>query len=102
MKSAPLPWLLPAALLTTGTLLDARPARACGGLFCQPAQPVIQTGEQILFSVDRTAGTVDAIINIRYSGPAEEFAWMLPLQSAPTELQVGPQSAFQTINNLTS
>lgn len=83
------------------TLAGARPAEACGGLFCQPAQPVIQTGEQILFSVDRAAGTVDAIINIRYSGPAEDFAWILPLQSAPTAVQVGPQSAFQTVNTLT-
>lgn len=83
-------------------LLAPRLALACGGLFCQPNQPVIQTGEQIIFSVDSAAGTVDAIINIRYSGPAEDFAWILPLQSAPTQTAVGPQSAFQTVNQLTA
>lgn len=79
-----------------------RPAEACGGLFCEPNAPVVQTGEQILFSVDRAAGTVDAIINIQYAGPAEDFAWVLPLQSAPIGIEVGPQSAFQVIDQITA
>ena len=94
-----------AILMALATLLVGflpRTANACGGFFCQPLQPVIQTGEQIVFSVDEQSGTIDAIINIAYSGPASEFVWMLPLQATPTAIDVGPQSMFQTINQLTT
>ena len=97
-RSAPVFLALAAAATLTGR---AAPAEACGGFFCAPQAPVIQTGEQILFSVNRADRTVDAIINIQYSGPAEDFVWILPLQSAPLDLQVGAQSVFQTINQQT-
>jgi MYXO-CTERM domain-containing protein len=86
-------------------VLSARPepARACGGLFCSgPQAPVIQTGESIVFAVDRPNGTVTAIINIRYSGPASSFAWLLPLQAAPEEIDVAPSSVFVNVDRLTA
>jgi MYXO-CTERM domain-containing protein len=55
---------------------------------------VIQTGEQIVFGVDVEGGTVEAVINIAYSGAAEEFAWILPLTVAPRVIAPGSTSLF--------
>ena len=77
-------------------------ASACGGLFCNVQQPVVQTGEQIVFSIDRNNGTVDAVINVSYQGSAADFAWVLPLQSAPAAVKVAPAFLFGTVNRLTA
>src|SRR5262245_6655684 len=80
-----------------------KPAEACGGLFCNgPTQPVVQTGEKIIFSVDRDQQTVQAIINVAYQGPPNEFAWVLPLQSAPTAIKVAPGAVFTVVDNFTA
>ena len=54
-----------------------------------------------MFAVDRQQERVDAIINVQYQGPASEFAWVLPLQSAPNQLRVAPNQVFTSINQLT-
>ena len=57
---------------------------ACGGFFCAPQQPVVQSGEAIIFGVqDRT---VTMHIQINYQGPAEDFSWLLPVMFEPTVL----------------
>ncbi|MCC7381615.1 MAG: DUF2330 domain-containing protein [Deltaproteobacteria bacterium] len=76
-------------------------ADACGGFFCNAQQPVIQTGEAIIFAVDRPSQTVEATINISYQGAAQDFAWILPLQAAPTSIELGSSFAFQTMQQLT-
>ena len=69
--------------------LGARPAQACGGLFCGgpppdpfAPPPVAQSGENIVFAVDKDPttgqGTVTAYIQILYSGTASDFSWVLP------------------------
>jgi MYXO-CTERM domain-containing protein len=78
-----------------------RPARACGGFFCNTV-PVVQTGEGIVFGVDPSTNTVQAIINISYQGSATDFAWVLPLQSAPSKIDIGPESLFTVVNQLTA
>ena len=70
-----------------GTFTYGQSADAGGGLFCNQQAPVFQTGEQIVFAVDRQQERVDAIINVQYQGPATQFAWVLPLQSAPDQLR---------------
>jgi hypothetical protein len=93
------------SLIALPFLAHASDAIACGGLFCNGPQvgppPVIQTGECILFST-HTDGIVDAVINIKYQGSAPDFAWVLPLQSAPVSLRVAPQALFATIDGATS
>ena len=89
---------LAAALCLT---VAADRADACGGFFCGQT-PVVQTGEQIVFVVDHEANTVDATIQISYSGQAEDFAWLLPLQSAPSEVKIGSNLAFGVANRLTA
>lgn len=74
----------------------ARDALACGGFFCA-SQPVIQTGEQIIFGVDPDAQSVDAIINIAYQGAAPDFAWLLPLTAAPRSIRAGSSAAFRAL-----
>ena len=88
------------AFLTAGaasTFLWSNPADACGGFFCGAQQPVIQTGEQIVFAVDHVADTVQAVIQISYSGNADDFAWLLPLQSNPTTIGIGSNRGFNVL-----
>ena len=58
-------------------------ARACGGLFCSSANPVNQAAERIIFSFDRAAQKVTAVVEILYEGPSEKFAWVLPVPGIP-------------------
>ncbi len=76
------------------------PAFACGGLFCDVAQPVVQNAERIIFEVDRESGFVDAHVQIFYEGPANEFAWIVPVPAEP-ELFVSTQSVFDRLGTTT-
>lgn len=83
-----------------GLVLHAPAARACGGFFCdvvnnQP-QPVDQTGENIVFAIDRQAGTVEAHIQIQYTGDPQKFAWIIPVTAVP-DFSIGSEQLF---NNL--
>jgi MYXO-CTERM domain-containing protein len=82
-------------------------ARACGGLFCNRPPPnpfdplpVAQSGENIVFSVATDAATgestVKAHIQIFYTGPADKFSWVVPVDSAPT-VGVGSDLMFTQV-----
>jgi hypothetical protein len=58
--------------------------------------PVDQTGENILYVVDKEATTVETHIQIQYEGEASRFAWVLPVQSLPT-FEVGSQPLFSAL-----
>jgi hypothetical protein len=80
--------LLLAAPLALGALVSSAlapsHASACGGLFCSsPSLPINQAAERIVFSTDAD-GSVTAIIEIKYQGTANEFAWVLPVAGDPT------------------
>jgi hypothetical protein len=87
--------------------LSAAPARACGGFFCnRPGNPfdppdVVQTAENVLFAVNPSPGPgekkLEAHIQIFYSGPADKFSWVLPVDSEPT-LDVGSDTIFTTLD----
>ena len=66
-----------------GGLVEPTSARACGGFFCSRSQPVDQSAERIIF-VDSDDGTVTALVQIFYQGPAEKFSWILPVPGVPT------------------
>lgn len=83
------------------SMLISAPARACGGFFCNRT-PVVQSGERIIFHVDHGAHTVQAIINITYQGQASDFAWLLPLPSAPRAMEVGSSYAFSVLESATA
>jgi MYXO-CTERM domain-containing protein len=76
------------ALLT----LPAQRADACGCFAPpDPSVPVVQAGEQIVFS--HQDGKVTAHIQIQYQGEANEFGWILPLPSVP-DLKLGTDELF--------
>ncbi|MBX3246909.1 MAG: DUF2330 domain-containing protein [Myxococcales bacterium] len=93
--------------LATGSLALAAtaftpptPAHACGGFFCDAAQPVNQAAERIIFSRGDD-GAVTAIIQIQYQGPAERFAWMLPVAGNP-EIGISSDAAFTRLQTATN
>ena len=80
------------AALATALTLTPSHADACGGFFCDSAQPVNQQAERIIFH-HGDDGSVTAVIQIQYQGEAEEFAWMLPVAGTP-EVAVSSNAAF--------
>ena len=67
---------------------------ACGGFFCAPQQPVVQSGEAIIFGVKGRNVTMHVQIN--YQGPAEDFSWLLPVMFEPT-LTASSDPFFQSM-----
>ncbi|MCA9527290.1 MAG: DUF2330 domain-containing protein, partial [Myxococcales bacterium] len=55
----------------------AGPALACGGLFCDSAQPVTQAAERILFA--RDGDRVVMHVRLTWAGPPTDFGWLLPV-----------------------
>ncbi len=85
--------------MLTSALLAATlssPAHACGGFFCNAAQPVVQNAERIVFDIDEADGFVDTHVQIFYEGPADEFAWIVPVPGEP-ELFASSQALFDLL-----
>ncbi|MGH1346588.1 MAG: DUF2330 domain-containing protein [Nannocystales bacterium] len=88
----------------TGAVMVAapQPAEACGGFFCdggpQP-MPVDQTGEDILFVMD--GDEIEVHIRVEYEGEAENFAWLIPASSVPTDFNVGSQALVDAVKAAT-
>ncbi|NVB40565.1 DUF2330 domain-containing protein [Pseudenhygromyxa sp. WMMC2535] len=95
------PFLLPAIATTAlglGLGLAPSKAAACGGTFCDNTpepMPVDQRGEDILFVQDGTS--VEAHVRVQYTGEAERFAWLVPLQAIP-EISVGSDLLFTNLS----
>ena len=91
------------ALLT----LAPNDAQACGGFFCSTA-PVEQNAERIIFEVDPTAnggvGEVTAVVEVMYSGDADDFSWVVPVPSLPEnpELDVAPSGVMALFDTASS
>ncbi len=85
--------------------LAPAPAQACGGFFCDQIggvpTPVDQTGENILFVVDDAAGTVEAHIQIQYTGDPQKFAWIIPVTAVP-DFSVGSDALFANLLSSTA
>src|SRR4051812_44648602 len=95
--------LVGAAVWGVGTFGPAT-ANACGGFFCNTAQPVNQAAEGIIFA-DNGDGTTTAVIQIQYQGPSQNFSWLLPISSVPkTDADIGIASnvAFQRLQGATN
>ncbi|MCC6624583.1 MAG: DUF2330 domain-containing protein [Deltaproteobacteria bacterium] len=74
-----------ALITTTSALMAPRPARACGGFFCNATIPsgqtqpirIVQAGERVLFA--KLDDGVRMIVEVRYDGDPTAFAWLLPI-----------------------
>ncbi len=78
--------LLAASLGTA--LLAAQTAWACGGCFSmtpppppgqQDQQYVVQDAERVLFVQDPATKKATVWVEVRYTGAAQDFGWVLPL-----------------------
>lgn len=87
--------------LSLGVGLRAGPARACGGLFCSAAAPVNQAAERIVFAQNTAAHRITAVIEILYEGPAESFAWILPVPGTP-EVGVSTNAILNRLQQATN
>lgn len=87
--------LLALALL----LVPAPPARACGGFFCTNV-PVDQSAERIIFAVNAGAGTIDAYVQINYTGSPDQFAWVVPVPNPP-KVDVADMQLFTDLDQIT-
>jgi len=82
-------------------------AEACGGFFCNGYDPIEQAGEVVVFEVDEDAQETTMHVQVDYTGPAEQFAWVVPVPANPdtfitserlfTELDRVTQPVFQLL-----
>jgi hypothetical protein len=62
-------------------------------------RPVVQSGENILFTMrDQKVTTT---IQIAYSGEAEDFSWVLPLPNTPESFDVASDAVFRALHATT-
>jgi hypothetical protein len=77
-------------------------ALACGGLFCEaPTSPIDQAGERIVFAIDKEAGRLEMHAQIAYEGPANQFAWLVPVPAVP-ELFLSTDELFSVLDAFTA
>ncbi len=81
-------------------LLFPRAGHACGGLVFSEESPGSMVDQEVLIAsgVDRTV----LLISVGYSGAAEEFAFLLPLQKAPLAVYDGDQRLFAALAERTA
>lgn len=110
MRSASRTGVLLVVAVAAAITARTRVAEACGGFFCNPGGtlgplPVAQTGENVLFFVtpDPASGSqkIEAHIQIFYSGQADKFSWVLPIDAQPEPPDVGSDAIFTTLDALT-
>jgi len=101
-----------AALASVALIASHRDASACGGLFCNARPPdpfaplpVAQNGENVVFSITKDAAggapTLQAHIQILYTGDAAKFSWVVPVDAPPT-LSTGTDRLFSQLASITT
>jgi hypothetical protein len=107
MMRARTAWILAHAVaaMLVASAFGVRDARACGGFFCSRPNPdgslpIAQAAENVLFVMDTDPATgarrVEAHVQILYTGPAEQFSWIVPVTAVPT-VDVGWDVLFDLI-----
>ena len=101
-----------AALACTAAVLWAQPARACGGCFNPPppppptpgapviSSPVVQDAERVLFVRDEASKVSHVWVEVRYTGLAKDFGWVLPVPKLP-KVGVGSVELFEHLHGYT-
>lgn len=79
----------------------AAEALACGGCFSPPAptadQTVVQNAERVLFVRDEKTKKSTVWVEVRYSGLAKDFGWVLPVPKLP-KVGVGSTAVFDALD----
>jgi hypothetical protein len=94
--------LLAALLLATTSMALPLDALACGGCFSPPGQQnnqlVLQNAERVLFHQDPVTKKSLVWVEVRYTGLAQDFGWVLPLPSKP-KVSVGSSWVFDQLDS---
>ncbi|MCA1554843.1 MAG: DUF2330 domain-containing protein, partial [Chloroflexi bacterium] len=93
-----LKWLAMAVVVLGAFVLAPKSAQACGGFFCTNV-PVDQAAERIIFAVNDD-GTIDAIVQINYTGAPDAFAWVVPVPNPP-KVDVATMPMLRELDRLT-
>ena len=80
-------------------LFASRPAKACGGFFCNSPTPVDQTAEQIAFAKEGDKGAT--YVQIQFTGSAPDFGWIVPVMQVPEKVEVVSANLFTELQQLT-
>ncbi len=87
--------------LALATAPLAQTALACGGCFSPPAptldQTVVQNAERVLFYRDEITKKSTVWVEVRYSGLAQDFGWVLPVPKVP-KVGVGSTAVFDALD----
>lgn len=85
-------------LTAVGVAVFAPDAEACGGCFAPPQDATIVTGHRMAFAVsgDRTV----LWDQFQYSGPAEDFSWVLPIRPGAT-IETSTDAWFEALEAAT-
>ena len=89
---------LVALLALLAATMVPSPALACGGFFCLNS-PINQQVERIIFTQD--GSTINAYVQINYTGSDESFAWVVPVPSVP-EVDVAEMDMFLELDTMTT
>ncbi len=97
----------PFAITLASVLLAPTAAFACGGFFCSAVDPVLQSGERILFQVgedDDGATTVTTVVEIQFEGAASDFGWVLPIPEVidTEDVSTAPPGLFDELEEATA
>ncbi len=95
---------LAGALVAATLFMVPAEAVACGGCFSPPPPPgrqnttqILQDAERLFFHHDPKTGKTLVWVEVKYSGLAEDFGWVLPLPSQP-KVGVGSSWIFNQLD----
>lgn len=88
-------------VVATAGLVAPQLALACGGCFSPPTatvdQTVVQDAERVLFVRDEKTKKSVVWVEVRYSGLAKDFGWVLPVPKLP-KVGVGSRIVFDALD----
>src|SRR5438094_10653658 len=84
--------------IAVAAFASASAAYACGGFFCG-GTPIDQSSERIVFAMRE--GSVEAHVQISYTGAAQSFSWVVPVEAKPS-LSIGSPRFFSWLDSQTA
>jgi hypothetical protein len=75
-------------------------AHAFGGFWSSRTAPVKQSAQRILF-IDNPDATLTAIVELKYTGAAAKFAWLIPVPGKP-KVEVSSNTVFERLDAATA
>ena len=87
-----------AAIVGAAFAGDVKPAKACGGCFGPPTEVTVVNEHRMVLSISKTRTVLWD--QIKYSGGASEFAWVLPVKPG-TKIQLSHDEFIAALDSYT-